>query len=319
MESTMTFKALVTAASIAVALVTTSATAEAPKAPYESKRIDVLGYEMAYVDHGSGEPVVFLHGNPTSSYLWRNIMPAVADTHRVIAPDLLGMGDSEKPAVDYSYALHAKHLHAFLDGLDLQNVTLVVHDWGSALGLDWAQNNEDRIKSVVMMEAVLPPVWPVPSYEVMGAMEEGFKAFRTPGVGEKLIIEDNFMIDVGLGQQFVLNPLPAGILAKYNNYYTEPAQRQVILNWTRSVPIAGEPADVVAVVENYSKWLTESQTPKLLIHVQPGVLVPPPAVEWLEANVPNLTTVDIGAGVHFIQETNPEAISATLDEWVTKH
>lgn len=284
--------------------------------PYESKRINV-GYEMAYVDHGSGDPVVFLHGNPTSSYLWRNIMPSVADSHRIIAPDLIGMGDSEKPDVEYGYEFHREHLFAFLDRMDLQNVTLVIHDWGSGLGLDWAHKNEDRLNSIVMMEAILPPVWPVPSYDMMGTMEEGFKAFRTPGVGEELIIEQNAMINGGLGQQFVLRPLSDEILAKYNSYYTKPEQRKVILQWTRDVPIAGEPANVVEVVESYSKWLLESDIPKMLIHAQPGVLVPPQAVEWLEQNVPNLTTVDIGPGVHFVQEDNPRAIAAALETWVS--
>ncbi|MEM7193827.1 MAG: haloalkane dehalogenase [Pseudomonadota bacterium] len=284
--------------------------------PYEVKRID-LGYEMAYVDEGSGDPVVFLHGNPTSSYLWRNIMPAVVDTHRVIAPDLIGMGDSEKPNVEFGYEFHREYLFKFLEKMDLRDVTLVVHDWGSVLGLDWAQQNEDRVKSLVIMEAVLPPVWPVQSYDLMGEMEEGFKAFRTPGVGEQLIIEQNAMINGGLGQQFVLNPLSAEVLEKYNGYYTKPEQRQVILQWTRDVPIAGKPANVVEIVESYSKWLLQAEMPKMLIHAQPGVLVPPQAVDWLQQNVPNLTTVDIGSGVHFIQEDNPTAISAALETWVS--
>lgn len=286
------------------------------KMPYDLKRMDVLGYDMAYVDEGEGDPILFLHGNPTSSYLWRNIMPSVADTHRVIAPDLIGMGESEKPDVAFGFQFHADHLAAFLEEMELSNVTLVVHDWGSGLGLDWASRNEERLKSIVMLEAILPPIWPVPSYEMMGAMGEGFKAFRTPGVGESLVIEQNAMIDGGLGQQFVLNPLPAETLAKYNSYYSEPEQRKVVLQWTRDVPIAGEPANVVETVENYSTWLLASAVPKMLIHAQPGILIPPQAVDWLEVNMANLTTVDIGPGVHFLQEDNPTAISAALETWV---
>lgn len=308
----------IAAAAVTFATLTAPAALAGPSSemPYALRRADVLGYQMAYVDEGEGDPIVFLHGNPTSSYLWRNIMPSVADLHRVIAPDLIGMGESEKPDVEFSYAFHRRHLFAFLDGLDLQDVTLVVHDWGSGLGLDWAYRNEDRIKSLVMMEAILPPVWPLASYELLGQMEEGFRAFRTPGVGETLIVEQNAFIDAGLGRQFVLNPLPADVLAHYNAHYTEPGQRRVILQWTRDVPIAGQPADVVATVESYSRWLLETDIPKLLIHAQPGVLVPPQAVEWLEANVPNLTSVDIGPGLHFLQEDNPAAISAALRDWV---
>lgn len=315
-----------TTSSLALALTATLTAAVAVSAtpvptamPYDHKRTDVLGLEMAYVDEGAGDPVVFLHGNPTSSYLWRNIMPAVADTHRVIAPDLIGMGLSEKPDVAFSYAFHRDHLFAFLDALNLSNATLVVHDWGSGLGLDWAQANADRLSSIVMMEAILPPIWPVAGFDEMGEMGEHFKAFRTPGVGEQLIVEQNAMIEPGLSRQYVIHPLPDAAVDTYKGYYSEPGQRQVILDWTRSVPIGGEPADVVSTVERYSHWLQESNLPKMLIHAQPGVLVPPAAVEWLEARVPNLTTVDIGPGLHFLQEDNPSAIAAALETWVSHH
>lgn len=283
---------------------------------YEKKRATILGHEMAYVDAGEGDPVVFLHGNPTSSYLWRNIMPGIEGTHRVIAPDLIGMGDSGKPDIAYTYPDHADHLHGLLDALDLQDVTLVIHDWGSALGLDWATKNSDRVKAIAFMEAVLPPALPAPSYEAMGPFGDLFKAWRTPGVGEKMILEDNFFIEEVLGKLGVAKPLGEDVLAHYNSYYPTSASRQPLLQWPREVPIAGEPPHSVDVVERYSEWFFGSDIPKLMIHAEPGALIPPEAAAYLKENLTNLTSVNIGAGVHFIQEDNPEAITSALTDWL---
>ena len=284
---------------------------------YEKSRLTVLGSEMAYVDAGQGDPVVFLHGNPTSSYLWRNILPTIEKTHRVIAPDLIGMGDSDKPDIDYTYPDHVDHLHGLLDALDLQNVTLVVHDWGSALGLDWAMKNQDRVKAVAFMEAILPPSAPMPSYEAMGPFGELFKAWRTPEVGEKMILEDNFFIDEVLAKMGVATPLNADVLAHYNSYYPTSESRRPLLQWPREVPIGGEPAHSVEAVNRYSEWFFDSDAPKLMIHAEPGALIPPEAAEYLKANLKNLTTVNIGAGVHYLQEDNPDAISTALAEWLS--
>ncbi len=284
---------------------------------YEKSRLTVLGNEMAYVDAGQGEPVVFLHGNPTSSYLWRNILPAIEKTHRVIAPDLIGMGDSSKPDIVYTYPDHVDHLHGLLDALDLQNVTLVVHDWGSALGLDWAAKNEDRVKAIAFMEAILPPGAPMPSYEAMGPFGELFKAWRTPKVGEKMILEENFFIDEVLAKMGVATPLNADVLAHYNSYYPTSESRRPLLQWPREVPIGGEPAHSVEAVNRYSEWFFDSDAPKLMIHAEPGALIPPEAAEYLKANLKNLTTVNIGAGVHYLQEDNPDAIASSLSEWLS--
>jgi len=283
---------------------------------YEKSRLTVLGSEMAYVDAGQGDPVVFLHGNPTSSYLWRNILPAIEKTNRVITPDLIGMGDSDKPDIGYTYPDHAAHLHGLLDALDLQNVTLVVHDWGSALGLDWAAKNEDRIKAIAFMEAILPPVAPMPSYEAMGPFGELFRAWRTPDVGEKMILEENFFVNEVLAKMGVIKPLNADVLAEYNRYYPTSASRQPILQWPREVPIGGKPAHSVEAVNRYSEWFFASDIPKLMIHAEPGALIPPEAAEYLKANLMNLTAANIGAGVHYLQEDNPAAISTTIAEWL---
>jgi haloalkane dehalogenase len=283
---------------------------------YKKSRFAVLGHEMAFVDAGNGDPVVFLHGNPTSSYLWRNILPVIQKTHRVIAPDLIGMGDSDKPDIGYTYRDHVDHLHGLLDALDLQNATLVVHDWGSALGLDWATKNEGRVKGVAFMEAILPPGAPAPNYKAIGPFGDLFKAWRTPGVGEKMILEDNFFINEVLAKMGVATPLSDDVLARYNSYYPTTASRRPLLQWPREVPIGGVPAHSVAAVKRYSRWFFESDIPKLMIHAEPGALIPLAAAKYLKANLKNLTTVNIGAGVHYLQEDNPDAISLALKDWL---
>ncbi|MDJ0827166.1 MAG: haloalkane dehalogenase [Rhodobacter sp.] len=284
--------------------------------PFAKKTMTVLGHKMAYVDQGDGAPVVFLHGNPTSSYLWRNILPEIAEGYRVIAPDIIGMGDSAKPAIGYTYPEHAAHLHGLLDALDLEDVTLVIHDWGSALGLDWAERNRDRVRAVAFMEAILPPGMPVPSYAAMGPFGEMFRAWRTPGIGERLILEENVFIDEVLGKLAVARPLAPEVLAAYNSHYPDAASRAPLLQWPREIPIGGEPAHSVEVVERYSAWFLDSDLPKLMIHAEPGALIPPEAAAWLKGRMTNLTSVNIGAGVHFLQEDNPLAVTRALSAWI---
>ncbi|MBO6512096.1 MAG: haloalkane dehalogenase [Roseibium sp.] len=286
--------------------------------PFKKKRIEILGHEMAYVDEGTGDPVVFFHGNPTSSYLWRNIIPAVTPTHRAIAADMIGMGDSDKPDLAYSYADHAAHLHGLLDALDLKNATLVLHDWGGALGFDWAMQNPDRVKAIAFMETVAPPLMPFESYEAMGPFGDLFRAWRTPGTGEKMILEDNFFINEILAKVGVKTPLAEDILAHYNSYYPDAKSRAPLLAWPREVPIGGEPVETTELTRRIGTYLTESQLPKLLFHVTPGAIVPAPAVEWMQANVPNLETIHLGEGQHFIQEDYPDEIGQGLANWLAK-
>lgn len=284
--------------------------------PFALKRKSILGHEMAFVDEGAGHPVVFLHGNPTSSYLWRNIIPAVTANHRAIAPDLIGMGASEKPELNYDYSDQASHLHGLLDALELKNVTLVLHDWGGALGFDWAIKNPDRVKAIAFMETIAPPTMPFENYEAMGPFGELFKAWRTPGVGEKMILQDNMFINEILGKMAVKTPLSDEVLAHYNSYYPNAASRAPLLAWPRQVPIGGEPAETTELTYKISEFLTSSQIPKLLFHVSPGALVPPASVQWLEANALNLQTIYLGEGQHFIQEDYPSEIGAGLSQWL---
>jgi len=280
--------------------------------PFEKKRISVHGAQMAYVDEGRGDPVLFLHGNPTSSYLWRNVLPYLKDDARVIAPDLIGMGDSEKVDSDYRYVDHYRYLSGFISELGLNVVTLVLHDWGSGLGFNWARQNEDKVKAIAFMEAI---VGVVPSWsDFPEDFQELFKAFRTEGVGEEMIMEKNM---------FVEQVLPGSVVRRLTddemNFYRAPyptvESRKPLWCWPNEIPIEGEPKDVTEIVSAYSDWLRMTKIPKLMLHATPGGLIRPPMVEMLKQALPNLETVDIGQGIHFVQEDNPHGIGEAIRDW----
>ena len=254
----------------------------------------------------------FLHGNPTSSYLWRNIIPHVTSLGRAIAPDLIGMGKSDKPDLEYRFFDHVKYVEGFIEALDLKNITFVIHDWGSALGFYYAMRHEDNVKGLAFMEAIIAPV---PSWDAMRPqMRDLFQAFRTPQVGWDMIVNNNM---------FVEQVLPGAVVRKLTDaemeYYREPFRevdsRKPTWRWPNEIPIEGEPPDVVAAVANYNKWLQQIRIPKLLFHASPGALVQPVLVEWCRQNMSNLTTIDIGHGVHFVQEDSPHLIGTELAKW----
>jgi haloalkane dehalogenase len=296
----------------------TGAIASNTAMPFQKSNMTILGHQMAYVDEGTGRPVVFLHGNPTSSYLWRNIIPFVTHGHRAIAPDLIGMGDSSKPDLDYTYTDHAAHLHGFLDALDLKDAVLVLHDWGSALGFDWAAKNPNRVSAIAFMEAIVPPAMPFPSLEAMGPFEELFRNLRTAGVGEQMVLQDNFFIEFILRELGVAKRLSDDVMAHYRAPYPTPESRKPLLQWPREIPIAQSPKPAFDAVTGYIPWLVSSDIPKLLLHVEPGALIPPQAVDWLKANMTNLDTVFLGPGAHFIQEDYPDQIGTALADWLTR-
>lgn len=276
--------------------------------------LSVLGKNMAYVDTGAGDPIVFLHGNPTSSYLWRNIIPHLADVARCIAPDLIGMGDSE-PIDDsgpdsYQFVEHREYLDALLDQLDLGNqITLVVHDWGSGLGFDWANRHRDRVRGIAYMEAIVQPVtwsaWPEAARGI-------FEAMRSPA-GEAIVIEKNV---------FVERILPSSILRNLTddemNVYRAPyvdggERRRPTLTWPRQIPINGEPADVAEIVADYGSWLETSDLPKLFINADPGSILTGPQRDYCRT-WPNQTEVTV-PGLHFIQEDSPDEIGKAIRDW----
>ncbi len=278
----------------------------------------ILGNQMAYVDVGSGRPVVFLHGNPASSYLWRNIIPDVSGTHRAIAPDLIGMGDSDKPTLSDTYTQSAAHLHGLLDELDIRDAILVIHDWRSALGWHYARTRPERISAICFMEAMAPPFMPVANYAAMGPFEDFIRSINTPGVGEEMILTQNVFLEQFMRHGSPKGPLSDEIMAEYNRYYPTPESRQILLDWPREIPIAGKPVDVFEVVKTNSDWLLTTTFPKLMFHVDPGAIINMQQTETLKGSLQNLETVFLGAGSHFLQEEYTDEIGAALAEWLAR-
>lgn len=287
--------------------------------PFEPHYVEVLGSRMHYVDTGAAAsadpslpPLLFLHGNPTSSYLWRNIIPHVARSRRCIAPDLIGMGRSEKPDLDYSYADHRRYLDSFIATLGLEKLVLVVHDWGSGLGLDWARRNPERVAGIAAMEFIQPVKtwadWPE-------FIRELFQNFRTPCVGEKLIIEQNVFIEQVLPAA-VHRPLTEAEMQHYRAPYLEPATRKPLWRWPNQLPIAGHPPEIVELCQAYLDWLAQSPVPKLLFYGAPGVLVTPAQAIEYGRRWPNCRVVDVGPGLHYVQEDNPHLIGREIVAWL---
>ena len=276
--------------------------------------IEIDGKNMAYHQTGEGLPVVFLHGNPTSSYLWRNIIPIVAKNARCIAPDLIGMGDSEKlkEINDHTYRFfqHRHYLDGFLDALELKNkVFLVVHDWGSALGFDWANRNRNRIAGIIYMEAIVRPVswkdWP-------DAAKPIFKGFRS-SEGEEMILKKNLFVEAVLPGS-ILRKLTEEEMEEYRRPFVLPEHRLPTLKWPREIPIDGEPEDVAKVVSDYSEWLSVSDIPKLFIDADPGAILTGEQRNYC-MNWPNQTEIKV-SGSHFVQEDSPNEIGKSIYEWM---
>ncbi len=284
---------------------------------YPKQHAQIHGSSMSYVDIGQGDPIVFLHGNPTSSYLWRNVMPHAEGRGRLIAPDLIGMGDSDKLEDSgpdrYRFVEHRRYLDGLLDALGVvDNVTFVIHDWGSALGFDWANRHRDSVRGIAYMEAIVKPLtwdeWPPPVKPV-------FQGFRSPA-GEKMILEQNAFVEMVLPGA-VLREMSEDEMSVYRRPYTEPGEgRRPTLTWPRQIPIEGEPEDVVAIVEEYGEWLAQSDLPKLFVNADPGAILRGSARDFCRS-WPNQTEVTV-AGSHFIQEDSPDEIGTALANWLNQ-
>lgn len=275
------------------------------------QRIKVLDTEMSYVDTGHGEPIVFLHGNPTSSYLWRNIIPYVSDYGRCLAPDLVGMGQSGKsPMQAYRFVDHVRYLDAWFDALDLtQGVTLVLHDWGSALGFYRACRHPDQIRAIAYMEAITQSRdWS----DFPNGRDAMFRKLRSDK-GEHLVLDENYFIEVLLPKS-VIRRLSDAEMEAYRKPYRTRETRLPLLVWPRELPIEGEPADVVAIVAEYGQWLATSKLPKLLIIAEPGATVVGRALEVCRS-WPNQQEVRV-KGIHQIQEDSPAEIGSALQAFV---
>ena len=278
--------------------------------PFESKYVEVHGSRMHYVEEVRGDPILFLHGNPTSSYLWRNVIPHVSPLGRCIALDLIGMGKSDKPDIEYRFFDHSVYVDGFIEALGLRNITLVVHDWGSALGFHYARRQESNVKGLAFMEAIVRPVtwdeWPEQARQM-------FQAFRTPGAGEQMIMEQNMFVEAVLPGA-ILRKLSDEEMNRYREPFPDPPSRKPVWKWPNEIPIEGQPADVTEVVQAYSDWLKTSNVPKLLLYAQPGAIMRS-LVDWCRENFKSLKAVDIGPGVHFVQEDRPHEIGEAIAEW----
>ncbi|HVS63854.1 MAG TPA: haloalkane dehalogenase [Thermoanaerobaculia bacterium] len=292
-----------------------AATSPFSTAEDRKKRIQVLDTEMAHVDRGRGiATAVFLHGNPTSSYLWRNVITEVEDVARCLAPDLVGMGDSgPSPSGSYRLVDHARYLDAWIDAVIPEDkVYLVVHDWGSALGFSWAHRHPDRVAGIAYMEAIVRPLsdwdeWPEAARQI-------FQALRSPA-GEEMVLEKNVFVERILPGS-VLRGLSDEELAVYRRPYREPGEsRRPTLTWPREIPIAGEPADVVDIVGDYAEWLaTTDHIPKLFVDAEPGAILIGAQRETCRA-WPNQREVTV-EGSHFVQEDSPVEIGRAVRELI---
>jgi len=266
---------------------------------------------MAYVEAGEGPVVLFQHGNPTSSYLWRNIIPHVAPHARCIAPDLIGMGASDKPDIAYSVEDQARYFEAFIEALDLRDVVLVLHDWGSALGLDWARRHEDRIRGLVLMEFIYPiPTW----LDIGPQAAEVFRGFRSDA-GRELLIDQNLFIEQILPGG-VVRSLSEEEMEAYRAPFRDAASREPVYRFPNSLPIAGEPIDVWAMAEAYCAWLVETEAPKLLLYADPGSFISPARATRLQAQWKNCSSALLGPGRHFVQEDHADLIGSKIAEWL---
>jgi haloalkane dehalogenase len=281
--------------------------------PFRSNFVEVYGSKIHYIDEGKGESILFLHGNPTSSYLWRNIIPHLTDNARCIAPDLIGMGKSYKPDIEYRFFDHVKYIEGFIDKMKLKDITLVVHDWGSGLGFYYGMRNEDKIRGIAFMEAILVPI---ESWDMFPEEQRKiFQAFRTPDVGWDMIVNQNFLVEEILGKLGTVRRLSEDEMAYYREPFRKLEYRKPVWRWPNEIPIEGKPEDVTKVVREYNQKLQISNIPKLLIYGEPGALITKPVVDWCMKNLSNLTTANIGAGIHYLQEDNPHAIGLEIAKW----
>ncbi len=279
--------------------------------PFESKFIEVLGSKMHYIDEGEGTPFLFLHGNPTSSYLWRNVIPHVKPLGRVIAVDLIGMGKSDKPDIDYRFPTHIKYIDEFIRLLDLKNMVLVIHDWGSGIGFNYAMNNESNVKGIVCMEAMIKPMY-WKQFPLLPRFL--FRRFRHPIKGRKMIVKNNFFIEKVL-PNFVVRKLTKEEMDFYREPFLEESSRKPVLVWPNEIPIDGLPADNAEIVQNYYNKLKLSEIPKLLFWAKPGAILKEKDINQFKQKIKNLQDVFLGKGKHYLQEDHPDKIGKSIVEW----
>jgi haloalkane dehalogenase len=281
--------------------------------------LDVLDSTIFYEETGAGTPFVFLHGNPTSSYIWRKVIPAFGQPARCLAPDLIGMGRSGKPQIAYRFGDHARYLDAWFDRLALNDVVLVGHDWGGALAFDWASRHAGRVRGVAFMETIVRPMtWA----DFPASARPRYEVLRGAGTGETKVLDENFFIEQAL-RATTLNGLSDEDLELYRKPYPTRESRRPLLEWPRATPINGEPAEVVARIETYDRWLAQNESvPKLLLTFDGSpetLMIGPEMTAWCAANIASLEIESCGPARHLAPEDQPEAIAAAVARWADRH
>jgi haloalkane dehalogenase len=283
----------------------------------QAQTVRVLGSQMHYREVGAGRPVLLLHGNPTSSFLWRHVLDHASNHgrgHRWIAPDLIGMGRSGKPELSYRLVDHIAYVDAFVAALGLSDVVLVGHDWGVAIALDRLRRRPEEVRAVGFMEGHLRPLTGWDAFDEGG--RDLFQRLRSPGVGEQMALEDNFFLNTLLPAGLT-TPLPEAVLDIYRSPYPDPASRLPLLQWAREIPVGGEPSDVSRLTAAAATNLTTSDAPKLLVHGEPGVLITADTVTWCRSALTRLTVADVGGPAgHFLPEDRPHQVAEALTAWV---
>jgi haloalkane dehalogenase len=287
-----------------------------PDYPFRPRYVEVFGSKMHYIEEGTGQPIVFIHGNPTWSYLWRNVLPHLTPYGRCIALDLIGYGRSEKPQIEYKWTTQARYVEEFFRKMGLHDVVLVLHDWGVSLGLNYAMRHESRVKGIAFMEGIFKtfPQWDDFSTPEFRALFQKFREGGEGGEGWQLLVEQNFFIEHllsgGVGRQ---------LSSKEMDYYREPfkttSSRIPIWLLARSVPVGGNPSDVWNALNETNDSFKQSRLPKLLLYATPGGIVTSDSVEWCRQHLKNLNSVHVGPGLHYIQETTPHRIGQEIADW----
>ncbi len=284
--------------------------------PFQSKYVNILNSELHYIDEGEGTTFLFLHGNPTSSYLWRNIIPHVSKYNRAIAVDLIGMGKSGKPDISYNMVDQCNYIENFIKKLELKNIVLVLHDWGSFIGLKYAMENEDNIKGIVLMEGILRP-WE--SWETIPVVTRRmFKKFFDPIQGPELIYDQNFFIEKAL-PYLTKRKLSKAEMDNYRKPFLEKLSRKPMLSFPRELPIAKKNPQNADIINSYNKWLSNTTIPFHILWAKPGSLFRKEYIPLMRKEFPNMTDECIGKSKHYIQEDLPHEIGNAIIEWFSKY
>ncbi len=289
----------------------TSNSAISAEFPFESKFININDSRIHYIEQGTGDPILFLHGMATSNYLWRNIIPGMSNYGRCIAPDLIGMGKSDKPDIAYRIFDYIRYIEQFIQALDLRNITLVLHGWGSLIGFDYARRHEGNIKALAFVEAYIrvlsAEMLTMPAQELLALLKHS-------EYGYKAIIEDNYLLQKVL-PAIILRKLKPAELDYYKAAFPTPESRNLLWQYIQDLPIDGGAQDVCELLSDCSNWLQKTQLPKIMLYAIPGFVTPMSNVDWAAKHLPNLSIVDLGEAYHCPQETNPAVFSEALSEW----